>query len=186
MDIIKGIRERSGYTQAELAQKTGLSLRTIQRLESNNAVPKGHTLAVLSTVFLLEPAALQEKFKRIQVTESADANLIRLINLSVLACFGIPFGNLIVPYILWKRKRTSVRVDELGRRILNIQILWSVSLAFLLSIAPFISRSFFSDVPLILIVLFTALAINLIIVCYTAVKLQRQNFDVLRVSLRFI
>jgi transcriptional regulator with XRE-family HTH domain len=32
MSIIKNIREKSGFTQAELAKKTGLSLRTIQRL----------------------------------------------------------------------------------------------------------------------------------------------------------
>ena len=63
MSIIKNIRKKSGFTQMELSEKSGLSLRTIQRFESKNKEPKGHTLTVLSEVFDMEPATLQDKFK---------------------------------------------------------------------------------------------------------------------------
>ena len=41
-------REQKGFTQKTLAEATGLSLRTIQRLEAGNSEPKGHTLTVLA------------------------------------------------------------------------------------------------------------------------------------------
>jgi len=144
MCIIKQIREKCGYTQIELAKKTGLSLRTIQRLESSNKEPKGHTLTVLSEVFNIEISVLQEKFLSIEQKKKSETTSIRLINLSVLAFLGIPFGNIILPVILWKRKRKSKLVDEFGRRIINFQILWSAILCLLLCIAPFINKFYFS------------------------------------------
>ncbi|WP_456437141.1 DUF4870 domain-containing protein [Psychroserpens sp.] len=186
MSIIKNIREKSGYTQFKLAKITGLSLRTIQRLESTNKEPKGHTLTVLSDVFDIEPSKLQDQFKNIEKTKTSETTSIRFINLSVLSCLGIPFGNLILPLILWRINRKSKFVDEIGRRIINFQIIWSAILCLLLCIAPFINKFFFSGTPLILVVLFSAMAINIMIVCATAIKLQRNNFDFLNLPIRFI
>jgi len=186
MSIIKNIREKAGYTQDELAKKTRLSLRTIQRLESSNKEPKGHSLTVLSYVFDIEPSCLQDQFINSKQTKKSETTSIRLINLSVLSCLGIPFGNLILPFILWRRNRTSTFVDEIGRRIINVQIIWSVALCVLLSISPFISKIFFPNTPLILIVLFAVYVVNIVIVCNTAMKLQRNNFDVLDLPIRFI
>ena len=186
LSIIKTIREKSGYTQSELAEKTGLSLRTIQRLESNNTKPKGHTLTVLTEVFNMESSVFQDQFKSIEQAKASETTSIRFINLSVLACLGIPFGNIIFPMILWRKNRESKLVDEIGRRIINFQIIWSATLCILLCISPFIGRVFFSNTPIILIVLFVVYAANIVIVCHTAIKLQRHNFDFLNVPLRFI
>ncbi|MEM5564998.1 helix-turn-helix domain-containing protein [Psychroserpens sp. AS72] len=186
MSLIKKIREKSGYTQFELAKKSGLSLRTIQRLESKNQEPKGYTLTVLSEVFGMEPSALQEKFKNVKQSKASEATSIRLINLSVLSFLGIPFGNIILPFILWRKNRTSKFVDEMGRRIINFQIIFSAVLSILLCISPFIGRYIFSNTSVIFIVLFLAYAVNIIIVCNTAIKLHRNNFNVLNIPLRFI
>jgi len=186
MSIIKSTREKWGYTQLDLSKKTGLSLRTIQRLESNNKEPKGHTLTVLTEVFNMQPSVLQDLFKSIEQTKESETTSIRLINLSVLAFLGVPFGNIILPILLWKRKRESKIVDEFGRRIINFQILWSATLCLLLCISPFINKLFLSGTPLILAVLFTAMAINIIIVCVTAFKLQRNDLDFLKIPIRFI
>ena len=186
MNIIKNLREKCSYTQLELAKKTGLSLRTIQRLEAKNKEPKGHTLATLSEVFDIEPSKFQDLFKGIEQTKVSETTFIRFINLSVLSCLGIPFGNIIFPLILWKRYRKSKFVDEIGRRIINFQIIWSVILCILLCISPFIGRKFFSNAPIILVVLFLVYAVNIVIVCHTAIKLQNNNFNILNSPLRFI
>ena len=186
LKIIKNKREQLGFTQVELANKSGLSLRTIQRLESSNKEPKGHSLTVLSNVFDIKPSALLDQFKNITQTKETETTSIRLINLSVLSFLGLPFGNIILPFILWKKHRSSMFVDELGRRIINSQIIFSVVLSILLCLSPFISRTLFSNRPIILIVLFVAYAINIAIVCHTAIKLQRHNFNVLNIPLRFI
>ena len=186
MNIIKNIREKSGYTQLELSKKTGLSLRTIQRIESKNKEPKGHSLTVLSEVFDMEPSELQDQFKSIEQTKASETTSIRLINLSVLSFIGIPFGNIILPFILWRRNHKSKFIDEMGRRIVNFQIIFSVVLSILLCISPFIGRVFFSNTPIILIVLFLAYVVNIVIVCHTAIKLQRNNFDFLNLPIRFL
>ena len=48
--IVQHLREEKNLTQTELAEKSGLSLRTIQRTEAGN-VPKGYTLKALAFFF---------------------------------------------------------------------------------------------------------------------------------------
>ncbi|MBC2846260.1 DUF4870 domain-containing protein [Winogradskyella flava] len=186
LTIIKNIREQLGFTQAELANKSGLSLRTIQRLESSNKEPKGHTLKVLSNVFNMEPKVLQDKFQRIESTKNSEKTSIQLINLSIISFIGIPFGNIIFPLIIWYRNRKSKIVDDIGRRIINFQIIWWIILSLLLAISPFMSRQFFSNTQIILYVLFVGYAFNVVVVVVTAMKLKRNDLDVLNLPIRFI
>ena len=51
--IVQQLREERNLTQTELAKKSGLSLRTIQRIEAGN-IPKGFTLNALAIVFETE------------------------------------------------------------------------------------------------------------------------------------
>ena len=186
MTIIKNLRDQFGYTQAELAEQSSLSLRTIQRLESSNKAPKGHTLTALADVFKITPKTLQDRFKAIATDETADSTSVRLINLSVLSFLGIPFGNIIFPFLLWRKNRKSKLVDTIGRRIINFQIMFSATLSILLCLTPFISKQLFSNTPVILYILCIAYLFNIVIVCKTALKLQRNDFNVLNSPLRFI
>ena len=186
MNIIKELREKSGYTQTDLAEKSGLSLRTIQRLETSSKPPKGHSLTVLSKTFNVEPSVFQEGFLSVEQHRESDVLSIKLINLSILAFFGIPFGNIIVPFILWRKKRGSKPVDQAGRKIINTQIIWSVILAFLLCLSPFIDNRSSDSFPLILVVLFTAISINLVLVGFTAFLIQRDQIDLLKPPLSFL
>ncbi len=45
MSKLKKIREKLNLTQEELSEKSGISVRTIQRIESGNE-PKGQTLKI--------------------------------------------------------------------------------------------------------------------------------------------
>ncbi len=186
MSILQTQRKKLGFTQKELALKTGLSLRTIQRLEATDNKPKGHTLKVLSDVFNVEPSSFHELYLALPKAEKSDILSIKMINISALALFGIPFGNIIFPIIMWRRKRQSELVDEAGRKIINFQIIWTATMCLLLCISPFIAPKFFIPFPLILIVLFIAIAINLIVVCHTAILLQRNNLDFLNLPIRFL
>ena len=82
MNTIKKIREQQGYTQATLAEETGLSLRTIQRLEASNKAPKGHTLKVLAELFDMQPSTLLKQFQSVEKDQNSNTDSIRLINLS--------------------------------------------------------------------------------------------------------
>ncbi len=83
MNMLKSLREQAGYTQKKLAATTGLSLRTIQRFESCNKVPKGNTLLVLSYAFEISPKELQSKIKAKSKSKTKTSNkfLIKLIGI---------------------------------------------------------------------------------------------------------
>ena len=185
-NILKKHREKIGATQADLAEKTGLSLRTIQRLETNIKAPKGHTLKVLADVFDLPPAELQKEFHSLNHSKSSDNLSIKLINLSALAFAGIPFGNIILPVIIWSKKRESKVIDEVGRRIINFQVLWSIMLCVLLSISPFVNPYFFPSKPLILIVLAIAVFFNFVVIGFTAVSINRNNLNFLNLPIKLL
>nr|WP_262899765.1 helix-turn-helix domain-containing protein [Robertkochia marina] len=186
VSILKSIREQKGYTQNDLAAKTGLSLRTIQRLENTNKVPKGFTLSALAEEFNMDPSALQAKFINTKRSRDSEITTIRIINLSVLSFLGIPFGNLILPLILWRSNRDSQLVDDVGRRIVNFQILFTLILSLLLILLPFTVAKLFPGIPLILISVLLAYLFNIVVIIRTAIKIQHQDFDFLNLPLRLI
>ena len=184
MNTVKKLREKAGFTQVHLSEKTGLSLRTIQRLESSDRPPKGHSLLALSKVFDIEPSVLQEPLIVSHKEETSDKTAIQLINLATLAFFIFPFGNIFLPSIIWNKRKQSKTVDEAGRRIINFQILWSVTLCCLLCIIPFIEPPILASYPLILIALFIMIIVNLSVLLFTANSIHHNKFDFLDLPIR--
>ena len=83
MNKLLSLREKLNLTQEELAEKSGVSVRTIQRIEAG-VIPKGHTLKVLAkTLNIDENRLLEKNDKKLELNYS----LIKLINL----CFTIPY-----------------------------------------------------------------------------------------------
>ena len=80
MSKLKENREKLNLTQEELSDKSGISVRTIQRIESGND-PKGHTLKILAkTLEIKENELLQNQEPEIEL----NFNFIKIINLSSL------------------------------------------------------------------------------------------------------
>lgn len=57
------MREEQNLTQTELAEKSGVSLRTVQRIEAGN-IPKGFTLKALAGALEVDPEDLVAKKMR--------------------------------------------------------------------------------------------------------------------------
>jgi|BioPla2DNA2_1021312.scaffolds.fasta_scaffold34489_1 transcriptional regulator with XRE-family HTH domain len=55
---VKDLRKRKGLSQEDLSLKSGLSLRTIQRVENGESEPTGETLKRISAVFGITPNEL--------------------------------------------------------------------------------------------------------------------------------
>lgn len=135
MSGLKNIREKHNLTQEELSEKSGISVRTIQRIESGTA-PKGYTLKTLATTLNIPETDLLTPHIEVQTnttTISTVANtsqnhlinytIIKLINLSSLPFIVIPLFNILIPLALMyitKQKNT------LTRQIIDVQILWSI------------------------------------------------------------
>ena len=187
MNVVKHYREKLGLTQPGLSEKTGLSLRTIQRVEASEKAPKGHTLKVLSEAFELAPEELQAQFLSKQTSKNNDQNIIKQINLSILLFFVFPFGNIIFPFLTWQRnKHQSELVKEAGKRIVNFQIVWSLALSLFSIIAPFFNHLLQTSIPIFMAGLLGMIIYNLYIIVYTARQVSLEQYDFLKLTIRFL
>lgn len=167
MPTLKQIREQKNLTQTELAEKSKLSLRTIQRIEAGNT-PKGFTLKTLADTLEIEPEKL------IFPTETNPTERAKLINLSVLIGLIIPYGGIIFPLIL-TYKTADPKNKELGKSIVSVQILLAVLLSVLLIISPFLQKYFALRFPLFMVPLILFLCLKVIIVILNGISLNQKN-----------
>ena len=120
---IKELRKRKGFSQEELSENSGLSLRTIQRLENGETKPRGDTLKRLAASFGIPP----EEITDWQVTE--DTSIIKVLNYSQLCFLAFPILGILIPLIIWILKKDKVNgMEKLGKSILNFQITWTTAL----------------------------------------------------------
>ena len=118
---VKELRGKKGFSQELLAEESGLSLRTIQRIENNETVPRGDTLKRLAIALGTSPDEI------IDWKIQEDQNYLLLMNLSALGFLFFPILGIIMPLIMWIFKKEKLKyVDELGKSILNFQISWTL------------------------------------------------------------
>lgn len=126
-------------TQDELGERSGISVRTIQRIEAGTP-PKGYTLKALAKALEVEPADLLGT----TVPEDPAQALNKLINLSGLPFVLLPPLNIAVPLLLMYRRQA---VNETTQKIVSLQILWTVAAVVLFLLSAFCNRIFAADFP---------------------------------------
>ena len=130
---VKELRKRSGISQELLADNSGLSLRTIQRIENGETQPTGDSIRKLSNSLNVTPNELMDW----QIIE--DNNTLLLLNLSQLGFLAFPLLGILIPLIIWTSKKDKIKdVEQVGKSILNFQISWTL-LLFLMAIFIFIT-----------------------------------------------
>lgn len=180
MSILKTIREQKNITQEELSEKSKISVRTIQRIESGTE-PKGHTLRTLAQVLdvqqnLLKNTVVIAKTAEIKIErkeeelaqENINYSLIKLINLSSLLFIIVTPLNILIPLLLMFKMKQR---NSLVRQIISIQILWSV-------IAPivFILGIFLKPGPeLTLVLMIIIILSNVFVILRNAAEIDRHK-----------
>lgn len=130
---IKTLRNRSGNSQEELAEKTGLSLRTIQRIENGETKPRGDSLKRLAFVFDVAPDEI------LDWTVQKDNGFLTSLNLSALSYIIFPLLGILVPLVIWISKKDKIHnLNRIAKDLLNFQITWTM-LLFLGYIGIFLS-----------------------------------------------
>lgn len=165
---VKLLREQKNLTQTELAEKSGLSLRTIQRIESGQSL-KGFTLKAIAQTLEIEPENLFSKEE-----ENIQIDRAKHINLSALSGLIIPFGGIIFPAILTYRTQDSVN-RELGKSVIGVQIILAFVISVLLILSPFIQHWFSIRFPLFLVPLMAFIILKLWIVIKNGLSLNQTN-----------
>ena len=171
---VKELRKRKGISQEVLAEESGLSLRTIQRIENDETEPRGDTIKRLAVALDTSPDEI------IDWEIQEDQNYLMLMSLSALGFLFFPLLGIIIPLILWIFKKDKVKgVNKLGKSILNFQILWTLVLFLYygILIAILFKGNAFSLIPrgrygvfVIYIPLLVLYGYNLIVIIYNAVR----------------
>ena len=119
---IKTLRTRKGYSQEELSDKTGLSLRTIQRIENGETEPRGDSLKRLATVFEVSPDEI------VDWTVQENNGFLISLNLSALGFVAFPILGVLIPLIIWISQKDKIRgLNEIAKELLNFQITWTIT-----------------------------------------------------------
>lgn len=178
MSKLTAYREKLNLTQDELANKTGLSVRTIQRIEAGSK-PKGHSLNVLSQALNVS----KEQLTGERNEPSFNYKLTKLINLSSLPFVIIPLANIAIPLLIMYYKK---EVNSLTKQIVSVQILWTILSAVIFLLSPFISRLFSSENKLTLLVLIVSILINIFIILRNAMSLDKKNELCIKLNFSFL
>lgn len=165
--IVQQLRESKYLTQTELAEKSRLSLRTIQRIEAGN-IPKGYTLKALATAFEIDAEKL------ISAPDALNLDCAKLINLSTLLGLIFPFGGIIFPLILTFKTLDSAN-KLMGKNIVSIQIILATFLSLSLIVSPFIQKAFSLRFPVFMVPLILFLILKLFLVIYSGISLNKTN-----------
>lgn len=176
---LKTLREQKNLTQSELAEKSGLSLRTIQRIEAGN-IPKGFTLKAIAIALEIEPENLF-----LINEENPKTDRAKLINLFALSGLILPFGSVIIPLILTYKTKDSIN-KELGKNIVGVHIILTTILSVLMIVCPFVQKVVSVKFPLFIIPLILFLSIKLFVIVKNGISLNQRNNLSIKLKINFL
>jgi transcriptional regulator with XRE-family HTH domain len=177
LNTLKEYRQRKNYTQEELAKQSGISIRTIQRIEKGLTKGSPHTLKALAKALDIKSSDIivfKEEQENTIVYD--DYHKVKLMNFSILSVLLIPFGNIIIPTILYLKNKSNKHVNTLGRRILSIQILSTFLLSGLAISLFFIIGQGNGAIPIpVPIIYFIYTSVNILIVIHTSIAINKKK-----------
>lgn len=173
---------KRGLSQEALAEESGISNRTVQRIENGESNPTGDTLQRLSAALDVNPDEL------IDWTISEDNSFLVYLNLSALSFLIFPILGILIPFIMWTSKKEKIKnANELGKKLINFEISWNILLVIIPLLLYLMAQIGFIDnlnLSTILIVVFLMYFLNIALVLYNtarvSVKKQVRYFSVVR------
>ncbi|MGY6649462.1 helix-turn-helix domain-containing protein [Wenyingzhuangia sp. IMCC45574] len=184
---VKDLRNRKGFSQEILAEEAGLSLRTIQRIESNETNPTGETLKRLSNALEITPDDLMDW------TIQEDIAFLKILHLSSLTFLFFPLFGVLIPYFMWNSKKNKIKgINALGTAILNFQLTWNLILFLgVISITTYIL--FFSKNPAIALIFVSSLrfmsymyTLNFLLIVFNSTRISNNKPVWYKISVKFL
>lgn len=115
---IKELRIKKGMTQEELAEKTELSARTIQRIENGEVDPRAYTLQMIAKALEVDYSMFTENESNKDEDLEADSERtwLALLHLSGLLPLFFP------TIIIWNRKKADIKeITDHYRAVIGFQ-----------------------------------------------------------------
>lgn len=173
---ITQLRKQKALSQEELADLAKINVRTVQRIENNETIPRGTTLKLICNALEATPDEIVN-FEKVE-----DHTFLIGLHLSVMLGYVLPLGNIILPVVLWITNKNKIEdVNNHGSNIINYQILYSAILFLILLaglagilLSPTVAQSVFRyQLSLILFITFATL--NFILPVFNCIRISRGN-----------
>lgn len=174
-------RKSKGFSQELLAENCGISIRTVQRIESGQTTPRPYTLKVIADFLDLPEEKLE--FTTNPELPKEYLSKINLINSSALLGILVPFLNIIIPTILWRQNKDDLLVNQKGRKVISFQILWLIFSLTILSVTHFLHYKITGEfvtgrIPMVVIAYIILLMINVYFIIKNAIRLKEENTEI--------
>ncbi|WP_332453213.1 helix-turn-helix domain-containing protein [Chryseobacterium aquaticum] len=179
MSELKKLREKKNLTQEELSEKSGISVRTIQRIEAGTE-PKGYTLKTLAATLdvaekellkqkeVIEEVFIEDKLAVVEEKEVINFNLIKIINLSSLPFAWLPIANFLPPILIMLFTKEK---SQITKQIISLQIFLAVISPVIFMIVALLKVG--SKAVLLTMVLLTLA--NIYIILRNAYEIDKKN-----------
>lgn len=181
---IKELRKQKGMSQEFLAEESGLSLRTIQRIENGETNPTGESLKRLSNALNVNPDEL------IDWSIKEDKRYLTFLNLSALTFLFFPLLGILVPFILWTSRKGKIKnINKLGKDLINFEITWTLLLFFIPFLWILIAKiGLLGNLTLsiIFIVIGVMYFINLIFILLNTIRISNENDVIYNPKIKFL
>ncbi|MFS8083054.1 MAG: DUF4870 domain-containing protein [Ginsengibacter sp.] len=177
---LKNYRRISCLSQEGLAESSGISIRTIQRIEEGKSLGSGYTLTALAKALNINATDLTIQETENTLTTYDNENKLKILNLSAISVILFPLSNVILPTLIFLKNRDNKKVNVLGRKIISFQILWSLGTLLLTLILPIILLLLFqslrgSRIPLFVPVYILSVIVNVYFIIRFAICINNHS-----------
>lgn len=188
-------RKKKGLTQEQLADLTNITVRTIQRIESGESIPRSYTLKAIAgtldipfdTLITTEPEPAKETDTiTVPAGPSAEENGRYFLQMLCLSCFTylvIPFVHFLVPgYLLKKSNEQNPKIVAFARRVVRVQLFWKsalwlimlLTLAYNIIVAIYFERTWLLNY---LLPFFIMYLLNALIITNSLLRVKKTDFS---------
>lgn len=181
-DKIARARKEMGLSQEELANRSGISIRTIQRIEKSMVQPHGHTLKKIASTLEMDLSALTNY--DVQKNDSVIRKL-RVLNSIGLLVIIAPLIHLFLQIAYLSKHREIKAFNEAGRKLISFQMLWLLAVLLILSLIHVGSllitgQNVIGHYPVRMTAYLTLLLINVTLTLTNSIKLGQKDFNFFR------
>jgi transcriptional regulator with XRE-family HTH domain len=189
---LKELRKINNLSQQELSDVSGVSIRTIQRIEKKLSSGSPFILKSLCKALNIdvsdldiEPIDGEETLQDAPISaENTPDRHLNWINLSALFVIFLPLLNLVFPVLLFLKFKNQENNQSTASKILSFQILWTLITLLLMFLIPALLTPFFEALstgrfPFFVLVYYLSVVVNVFVIIGTAVKLNKSQ-EILR------
>lgn len=177
---LKNYRRINCLSQERLAEISGISIRTIQRIEEGKSIGSAYTLTALAKALNKNSSELINSVSENPEPVYNNINKLKMLNFSAIAMLLIPLSNIIFPVYIYLKNRDDKNVKDIGGKIISFQIFWTLGTLLGAIFIPIILLLLFSSfmaasIPLFIPVYFISAFFNIYFVIRFAININKQT-----------